>query len=200
MAMNQVYKAYFLKQLRKQLELGTLSLPTDFPNSNNYPTWKESLYNKDWVVYAKPPFGGPKNVLNYLARYSHKIAIANRRIINITEDKVIFNYKDYADGARKKVMSLNGRVFLQRFCLHIVPDRFRKIRHFGFLSNSVKKKSLDLAKQALLNKSHNPLTKAKCRAFAEFRLFGNQTDTCPECQQGRMIIVETLPPNKDPPI
>ncbi len=197
--MNQVYKAYFLKRLRKHLEQGALSLPADFPFSNNYYTWKENLYKMDWVVYAKPPFGGPQNVLNYLARYSHKIAIANRRIIDITENEVSFLYKDYADGARQKVMALKGTIFLQRFCLHIVPDRFRKIRHFGFLSNSIKKKSLDLAKQALLNKHHNPLTKTECRAFAALLLFGRHSDICPECQKGRMITVETLLPNKDPP-
>ena len=198
-AMNQVYKAYFLKRLRQHLERGELSLPNNFPTPKDYYYWKERLYKKDWVVYAKPPFGGVENVVKYLARYSHRVAIANQRIINITEEHVSFGYKDYKDGARQKVMTLTGAQFLQRFCLHILPNRFRKIRHFGFLSNAAKKKRLNQAKQALLKKQHNALTKAQRKALAAQRLFSNNASLCPCCKQGRMVIVEILLPNKDPP-
>ena len=138
-------------------------------------------------------------MVKYLARYSHRVAIANQRIINITEEHVSFGYKDYKDGARQKVMTLTGSQFLQRFCLHILPNRFRKIRHFGFLSNAAKKKRLNQAKQALLKKQHNALTKAQRKALAAQRLFSNNPSLCPCCKQGRMVIVEILLPNKDPP-
>ena len=201
LAMNQVYKAYFLKRLRKHLEEGELALPKDFPfQPRSYYDWKEKLYKKDWVVYAKPPFGGPKKVVNYMARYSHKIAIANQRIIDINDQGVTFRYKDYKDNAKQKTMTLTGFRFLQRFCLHIVPNRFRKIRHFGFLSNAGKRKGLNLAKKALLNKKHNPLSKTERKALATARLFANKKDSCPHCKNGRMIIVDILAPNKDPPI
>lgn len=199
LAMNSVYKAYFLKRLRYHLQQGELSLPDNFPVARDYYTWKENLYKKDWVVYAKPPFGGVENVVNYLARYSHRIAIANHRIINITKQEVSFRYKDYKDGARQKVMTLTGTQFLQRFCLHILPDRFRKIRHFGFLSNAAKRKGLNQAKQALLKKKHNALTKVERKALATQRLFGNNLNLCPACKKGQMVIVDILAPNKDPP-
>jgi len=200
LAMNSVYKAYFLKRLRQHLEQGELSLPENFSGSRDYYAWKESLYKKDWVVYAKPPFGGVEIVVNYLARYSHRIAIANHRIIQITDQEVSFRYKDYQDGSKQKVMTLTGQQFLQRFCLHILPDRFRKIRHFGFLSNAAKRKGLNQAKQALLNKQHNALAKVERKALAAQRLFGNNQNICPGCKKGQMGIVDILAPNKDPPL
>ena len=141
-----------------------------------------------------------KKVVNYLARYAHRVAIANQRIISITHEEVSFRYKDYKDGARQKVMTLKGTQFLQRFCLHILPNRFRKIRHFGFLSNAAKKKGLKQAKHALLKKQHNALTKVERKALASQRLFGNNLDHCPYCKKGRMVIFEILLPNKDPQI
>ena len=161
LAINKIYKAYFLKHLKIALEGGTLSLPVDFSMSKDYNNWKENLYKKKWVVYTKPPFSKPENVVNYLARYSHRIAISNQRIIDVTDTEVTFTYKDYRDRAKLKTRVLQGKVFLQRFCLHIVPDRFRKIRHFGFLSNSVKMKCLSLAKRSLLDKQHLSLSKTE---------------------------------------
>ena len=117
LAMNKVYRAYFLKRLKIALEEGMLTLPDNFPKRSDYKTWKEKLYKKEWVVYTKPPFSKPENVVNYLARYSHRIAISNQRIINVTETEVAFSYKDYRDGAKQKTMVLQGKDFLQRFCL-----------------------------------------------------------------------------------
>ena len=151
------------------------------------------------MVYTKPPFSKPENVVNYLARYSHRIAISNQRIINVTETEVAFSYKDYRDGGKQKTMVLQGKDFLQRFCLYIVPERFRKIRHFGFLSNSVKTKSLALAKMALENKRHIALTKEERKAFAKLRLFGFPNNNCPCCGKGKMIPFDSWEANKDPP-
>lgn len=96
---------------------------------------RETLYSKDWVVYAKQPFAGPQQVIEYLGRYTHKVAISNHRISNIENGKVTFSYKDYADGSKQKAMTLDAEEFLRRFCMHILPQGFRKIRHYGFLSN-----------------------------------------------------------------
>lgn len=199
LAMNKVYRAYFLKQLKKALEGGALSLPDDFPMGKQYNAWKENLYAKEWVVYTKPPFSKPEKVVNYLARYSHRIAISNHRIINVTDTQVTFRYKDYKDSAKQKTMTLDGKIFLQRFCLHIVPERFRKIRHFGFLSNSVKNRCLNLAKRSLLNKLHTALSKAERKAFAMLRLFGQPKNICPCCGKGQMVRVDIWLANKDPP-
>ena len=96
-------------------------------------------------------------------------------------------------------MVLQGKVFLQRFCIHIVPERFRKIRHFGFLSNSVKTKSLTLAKLSLTKKRHNALSKAERRAYAEARLFGSGPKICPCCGNGQLVTIDVWEANKDPP-
>ena len=99
---------------------------------------RETLYNKAWIVYAKQPFADPKQVIEYLGRYTHKVAISNHRIRNIEHGKVLFSYKDYADGGLQKEMTLDAEEFLRRFCMHILPQGFRKIRHYGFLSNRSK--------------------------------------------------------------
>ena len=199
LAMNKVYRAYFLKQLKIALEGGRLSLPDDFPTDKPYKVWKENLYKKEWVVYTKPPFSKPENVVNYLARYSHRIAISNQRIINVTNKKVTFRYKDYKQGAKQKVMVLKGKDFLRRFCLHIVPERFRKIRHFGFLSNAVKTKSLKLAKRSLQNKRYQALSKAERKAYAMLRLFGQLKNVCSCCGKEQLVTIDIWLANKDPP-
>ncbi len=122
---------FFLKQLKAAISSGDLALPMDLPNqSDTFYRWKESLYQKNWVVYTKKPFAGVQNVVKYLARYSHRVAITNARILDIDQQKVRFAYKDYAHGAKPKEMTLSGVQFLHRFCLHLLPLRFRKIRQF----------------------------------------------------------------------
>ena len=97
---------------------------------------RETLYNKSWVVYAKQPFGGPAQVIEYLGRYTHKVAISNHRIVAVENGEVSFRYKDYADNSKQKIMTLQATEFLRRFCLHILPPGFRKIRYYGFLANA----------------------------------------------------------------
>ena len=118
-AMKEVFRAYFMQHLRSALEQGLLALPKGFPYKRGpYYRWKEALYRKSWVAHTQKPFAGPQNVVQYLARYSHRIAITNHRILDIGQDTVRFAYKDYADGAQKKEMALDGLEFLRRFCLH----------------------------------------------------------------------------------
>ena len=105
-------------------------------NKNIESSLRETLYNKSWVVYAKQPFGGPRQVIEYLGRYTHKVAISNHRIFSVADDKVSFTYKDYADGSQQKTITLEATEFLPRFCLHILPPGFRKIRYYGFIANT----------------------------------------------------------------
>lgn len=200
LAMNKVFRACFLKQLRHYLEAGQLALPTGFPKDKAYHEWKEQLYKTEWVVYVKSPFSQVRNVVRYLARYSHRIAISNHRIINVTNEQVTFRYKDYRDGALQKLMTLDGKVFLRRFCLHILPPRFRKIRHYGFLANAVKNLRLQQAKSDLLKKRHVILSKSERKYYAQLRLFGNASiDLCPCCGKGQMVTINVWLANKDPP-
>lgn len=199
LAMNKVYKAFFMKQLRAALEGGLLVVPDRLLKSNTYQQWKEKLYKKNWVVYAKPPFSKVKNVVDYLARYSHRIAITNQRILNITETTVTFRYKNYRKNGQATSMTLPGKAFLKRFCLHILPARFRKIRHYGFLANRTKTISLDKAKIELLEKRHLALSRTERRALAKARMFGNQPKICPCCGKGKLVRIDGWERNKSPP-
>ena len=104
---------------------------------------------QDWIVYAKPPFGGPEQVLEYISRYTHRIAISNRRILSFANHQVTFEWRDYADGNRKKVMTLDAVEFLRRFLMHVLPDRFVRIRYFGFLANQRRRRNVESARELI---------------------------------------------------
>lgn len=144
---------------------------------------RKTLYNKAWVVYAKQPFGGPAQVIEYLGRYTHKIALSNHRLKSIANGKVCFSYKDYADGGKQKEMTLEAGEFLRRFCMHILPKGFKKIRHYGFLASRVRPRlSLQQLQRGIL-----PANKAKkdWKAIAKEKLHFD-VEQCPCCQTGRM--------------
>ena len=109
----------------------------------------DQLRQIDWVVYAKPPFGGPKQVLAYLGRYTHRVAIANSRLISLSDGKVSFSWKDYRQNSKTKVMTLNAEEFIRRFLLHSLPDGFRRIRHYGFFANGERSDRLELCRKLL---------------------------------------------------
>ena len=200
LAMNQVYKAYFLKILKGYLKGNELKLPKKSPIGKAYYNWKEILYKKEWVVYTKPPFGGAHNVVKYLSRYSHRAAITNQRITDITDDQVTFRYNDYKAGGIHKPTTVNGQEFLKRFCHHILPPRFRKVRHRGFLANASKKKSLTLARRSLGEALLVAMSKQERKDLAKQRIFGVSVNHCPCCKKGQMITMDVFAPNKDPPI
>jgi hypothetical protein len=109
----------------------------------------DALYRKSWVVYCKPPFGSPEQVLAYLARYTHRIAITNSRLVRLEGEQVTFTWKDYADHDRMREMTLSGEEFLRRFLLHVLPDRFVRIRYYGLLANRHREKALALCREVL---------------------------------------------------
>jgi hypothetical protein len=107
------------------------------------------LRRLDWIVYAKPPFGGPEQVLAYLGRYTHRVAIANTRLLTLDENKVRFTWKDYRHGGKTKVMALQASEFIRRFLLHTLPDGFHRIRHYGFLANGARTERLARCRRLL---------------------------------------------------
>jgi hypothetical protein len=113
------------------------------------PIWLEQLPKKEWVVYAKPPFGGPEHVLRYLARYTHRVAISNGRLLGMQNDHVRFRWRDSKDGNRRKILTLDAVEFIRRFLLHILPPGFVKIGHCGFLANRNRSQALALCRQHL---------------------------------------------------
>lgn len=153
------------------------------------------LKASDWVVYAKPPFGGPSQVLKYLARYTHRVAISNRRLISLTDGKVSFQWTDYAHGNRKRVMTLGAAEFIRRFLLHVLPPGFMHIRYYGFLANRVKETNLALARSLIPETSttHTPTCDVSAPVDEE-PCRQDQPDLCPVCKRGRLILVATLHP------
>ena len=135
-ALSKVFRAKYCEKLKER-------------SPDNYTKVKKLLWEKQWVVFAKKPFGSPKSVIEYLGRYTHKIAISNNRILSIDDQNVIFSYKDYRQNGFKKQMTLTHEEFIRRFALHILPKRFVKIRHYGFLSSNWKREKLKVLQEKL---------------------------------------------------
>jgi hypothetical protein len=159
------------------------------------------MFRSNWVVYAKEPFAGPEQVIEYLGRYTHRVAIGNHRLVSVDGVKIAFRYKDYRDGGKQKLMALDGVEFLRRFCLHILPYRFVKVRHYGFLSARRKGTELpallrgEAAQIATQGPKPRLTWKQVCRQRLDF-----DPDTCPCCNQGRMVTIEVLLPRAPPAI
>jgi hypothetical protein len=165
-AMQKLYKGYFMQNLKKLLAEPDWLFPPDFPVGKAFKDWKGELYKKDWVIYTKKPwsasrFGGVKNVVEYLGRYSHRVAITNQRILGMDESTVSFSYKDYRTGGQKQMMHLKGDEFLRRFSQHILPLGFRKVRHFGFIANASKAKSIKSCTASTTRKAERVIDKSR---------------------------------------
>jgi hypothetical protein len=189
-AMKKVYKAIFLKKLRQLLDkdlLHTKGIHAD-------EVIQQAGYKK-WNIYAKAPFGKVASVMEYLGRYTHKVAITKHRIVNIAGDSITFKYKDYADGSRQKEMTLPVAEFLRRFELHFLPKRFVKIRHYGFLQNHGKTKRLNAVRatmqlQPLPSKVQVPV------ALRMLEQYGHDITLCPKCKQGKLILIAIVYPGR----
>ena len=145
----------------------------------------QQLRSKEWVVYAKPPFGGPEQVLKYLARYTHRVAIANSRITALDSDSVSFRYNDYDRGNRNRVMKLDAVEFLRRFLQHVLPDRFVRIRHYGFLANRARKQKLPLCRRLIAQATGQHLITAP-DLQAVLEVPDDDHELCPACHAGTM--------------
>jgi hypothetical protein len=151
--LSRLFRGKFLDGLRQALAAGRLVLPgklATLHDAEALASWLTRLYANEWVVYAKQPFGGPEQVLKYLARYTHRVAISNHRLVNIEDGQVSFRYKDYADGCRQKTMTLSAQEFLRRFVQHVLPSGFVKVRHYGLLANRQREAKLALCRRLLL--------------------------------------------------
>ncbi|WP_185290896.1 IS91 family transposase, partial [Chryseobacterium lactis] len=162
-ALSKVFRGKFCEKLKHQLSLKLNENQREKFTENeagNYEKLRQSLWEKPWVVYAKKPFGSPKSVVEYLGRYTHKIAISNQRIRKIEAENVTFDYKDYRQKGIKKQMVLSHEEFIRRFAMHILPKRFVKIRHYGFLSSTWKRIKLKNLQQKLgIQPKEKPLLK-----------------------------------------
>lgn len=151
---------------------------------------------KKWVVYSKRPFAGPEQVLGYLGRYTHRIAISNERIVTMDGDDVVFSFKDRADGDRRKTMTLPAEAFLRRFLLHVLPKGFVRIRHYGLLANSVRQDRIALCRQ-LLGVLADTAAPAPREGWEELllRLTGKDVTRCPRCGAGHLHTTREIEPS-----
>jgi hypothetical protein len=186
-AMRLVYRTYFLQHLQKRIDKGKVKLSDE--QSIHWPTLRSELYNQEWIVYAKQPFGGPAQVVEYLGRYTHKIAISNHRITDIDQEaNVTFAYKDYADGSKNKLMTLTGQEFLRRFEQHILPKGFVKIRSYGYLGNFRRKQRIN----ELLHSMNLPLHPVVIKVPVAVRMlerYGVDITLCPACKKAKLELL-----------
>ena len=184
--MELMYKAYFLKRLKSMLGNGELTIPDNFDSKVI-----EDVGYKKWNVYAKAPFGGPSQIIEYLGRYTHKVAITSHRITEITDATITFNYKDYNDGSKVKSMNLSLEEFVRRFELHILPYKFVKIRHAGYMCHRGKKERIeDLHKQLNLPP---PMPRVSMSTGLTILIKTSVDITlCKKCNVGRMILLDSL--------
>jgi hypothetical protein len=152
----------------------------------------------EWCVYAKPPFAGPEQVLAYVARYTHRVAISSNRLVDIDQGNIRFRWKDYRNGSRQKTMSLAADEFIRRFLLHVLPEGFQRIRYYGFLANRHREQKLARCRQLLAMPQPEATDEAAVRDYRDqYReLTGASLTECPACQRGHMVIIEVLRPVK----
>ncbi|MDD1698502.1 MAG: IS91 family transposase [Methanoregula sp.] len=153
----------------------------------------QSVSKPKWIAYAKRPFAGPEQVLEYLGRYTHRIAISNNRIKSIDNGTVVFTYRDRANNNESKTMAVPASEFIRRFLLHVLPEGFMKIRYFGFLSPKHKKQAIPLIRKLIGSNVKLPEKKNETIIDMLLRLTGEDITCCPECKKGKMRIVQKLP-------
>ncbi len=194
--LSRVFRGKFIALLKQAYERGKLKL-----FGNLRPLTQRAAFEKlidqsvrtEWVVYAKPPFGGPRQVLKYLARYTHRVAIANRRLVAFDGRHVRFQWKDYADDNRQKMMTLSTVEFIRRFLMHILPRGFTRIRYFGFLANRHRAQKLATIRQLL----GTPCPHLEASSPPEANVCGSGEaigELCPLCRSGRFQIIATIAP------
>lgn len=186
--LSKLFRGLFVSKLRSLYQTNQLTLPdqlTETLRGNSFEGLLDLLMQKDWVVYAKPPFGSPEQVLNYLGRYTHKIALSNYRLISCDEEAVTFKWRDYADDNQEKIMSLKPHEFMRRFLSHVLPSGFMRIRSFGFLANACKAKKIKII-QRQLDYTPKIAKEKKDTATMMLELTGKDITICPYCNSGTL--------------
>ena len=193
----RLFRGLFLKCLQKAFdsgELGFFSSLESLRDRQAFLCYLTPTRKAEWVVYAKPPWAGPEQVLEYVGRYTHRVAISNHRLLDIQDGQVRFRWKDYRDGNQQKTMALTAEEFLRRFLLHVLPDGFQRIRYYGLLGNRHRQQKLARCRQLLgISPSGTPAAEPSPDYRDRYQqLTGSSLWQCPVCRQGRMLVVEIL--------
>ena len=205
--LSRLFRRLFLEYLVKAFDAAKLQFFSSLESlrdRSSFLDYLAHLREAEWVVYAKRPFAGAEQVLDYVGRYTHRVAISNNRLLDIAEDKVTFRYKDYRHDAQQKTMTVEAEEFIRRFLLHVLPEGFQRIRYYGFLANRYREEKLARCRELLDMPAPEPpaFEGAKdCRERYQ-ELIGPSFGECPACHQGRMLVIEILPrsPHRKPAI
>ena len=198
--LSRLFRRLFLELLEKAFADGQLqffSALQPLQDRQVFLRYLAPLRKRKWVVYAKRPFAGPPQVLDYVGRYTHRVAISNNRLLNIDDRQVQFRYKDYRDGSQQKTMTLSAHEFIRRFLLHVLPEGFQRIRYYGLLGNRYRKEKLERCRQLLGMAPPEEASPAE-KAPEDYRdryeaLTGSSLWECPACHRGRMIVIGEIP-------
>src|SRR6201997_1512552 len=196
--LSRLFRRLLLEYLLKAFDAGKLEFFSSLESLRDrcsFLDYLAPLRAAEWVVYAKRPFAGPEQVLDYVGRYTHRVAISNNRLLDIAEDKVTFRYKDYRQEAQQKTMTVEAEEFVRRFLLHVLPEGFQRIRYYGFLANRYREEKLARCRELLdMPAPEQPaLEGAKDYRERYQELIGPSLGECPVCHQGRMLVIEILP-------
>jgi hypothetical protein len=193
--LSRLFRRLFLEYLQRAFETGELKFfsslePLREPDA--FMRHLAAVRKVEWVVYAKRPFAGPAQVLDYVGRYTHRVAISNNRLLDMQDAEVRFRWKDYRDHNQQKTMTLAAEEFIRRLLLHVLPDKFQRIRYYGLLGNRYREQKLARCRQLLA------MPAAVVTACPDYRdvyqqLTGNSLWDCPICHHGRMQVVQVLP-------
>jgi hypothetical protein len=199
--LSRLFRRLFLESLQRAFDAGTLQFfaalePLRQPGA--FARLAAQMKACEWVVYAKPPFAGPQQVLDYVGRYTHRVAICNHRLLDIENSQVRFQWKDYQHAGLVKTMTLSVDEFIRRFSMHTLPHGFRRIRYYGWLGNRYRNEKLEQCRR-LLGRPHaaeptNALPAQKDYRDRYQQLTGRSLYQCPQCGQGRMQVVQILAP------
>jgi hypothetical protein len=192
---KEFQKRYLLKS-EKAYKKNKLIFPGKTESAGSEKVFGEMIHNlsvNKWIAYAKQPFAGPEQVLEYLGRYTHWIAISNNRLSAVENGQVTFTYRDRSSNNQKKTMTLATDEFIRRFLLHVLPKGFMKIRYYGFLSNIKKKECILLIRQLIEPMAEQPDPVKETVQQIMQRVTGTDITCCPQCQKGKMIKIRALP-------
>jgi Putative transposase len=185
--LSRLFRGKFISGLKRAYREGKLCLAGDLQSladKRAFLSFLRVLHRHQWVVYSKPPFGGANHVLNYLARYTHRVAISNHRLVALTDGKVTFRWKDYAHGNQQKLMNLSVEEFLRRFLLHTLPRGFVRIRFFGYMANRRRTALLPICRELIGANSEPEITTTA-------QLDDRPARLCPRCS-GPMVVIQRL--------
>ena len=201
---SRLFRGKFLAYLKEAYDNEKLGFPGQIAileSALSFQAFLDRLYQIEWTVYCKPPFGGPEQVIDYLGRYTHRIALSNDRLLACQDNYVMFCYRDRLNGSRVRILTLHALEFIRRFLLHVLPGGFVKIRHYGILSNKSRRTKLNRSRVLLGGESHGLASLQAKKPWQDLlaELTGVDPRKCPYCGKGTMVLRETILPHQERP-